>query len=480
MATIDERGLVIDYLPDILSKIQYRLTQRLGPLVPSGQQLDFDESSILFRILAPIAELISEQEALLQEIAGFADPDQASGTKLDDLVRLGGVFRKLESPSEAMLMLRGKRLTTIPEGSFVSSSVTGDVFKTLSNVQLTTANINGAEFQLNSISEDTVITISWSITNNPNQNAPVQVLIESTLTAQERLSKLVENINSVSNRLTASITNDGLLKIIITDQNDVGTISVSNSTIVNVYKPVNSRAIVKGAREQAANTITILQSPILGWLGVTNPFSAVVGNNTQTDDELRVFYKRAKLSDGSGSYDNMYSQLTSLDGVKFVTITENKLGDDTGTLPAHTFAVVILGGDEDEIANAIFNNRPIGINDYGDESVTVVDINGNPNIVNFSRPDLIPIRVEISLQTTPLFPANGVTLIKQAIVDYFSNLKVGDDVYYSQLFTPINTVVGQSVNSLSISRKDENLSSQNIEIAFNELAIISAEDIKVV
>jgi uncharacterized phage protein gp47/JayE len=136
-----------------------------------------------------------------------------------------------------------------------------------------------------------------------------------------------------------------------------------------------------------------------------------------------------------------------------------------------------LGGDEDAIAQAIFANLPLGINTGGDETRSALDINGNPNEIKFSRPSFVPIKVNMTLTIDATFPDNGAAQIRQAVVDFFSGLQVGDDILYSRLFSPINTVRGFSVNTLSIGKVGDSFGTSNITIAFNELATISESDI---
>lgn len=67
--------------------------------------------------------------------------------------------------------------------------------------------------------------------------------------------------------------------------------------------------------------------------------------------------------------------------------------------------------------------------------------------------------------------------IQNALIDYTSNLNVGEDVVWSKLFTPINTVNGQSVNSLQIGKLGQSLGTDTIVIEHNQLASLSFENI---
>ena len=106
------------------------------------------------------------------------------------------------------------------------------------------------------------------------------------------------------------------------------------------------------------------------------------------------------------------------------------------------------------------------------------DINGTPYSVRFNRPEIIPIQIKLSLTTdTNVFPTDGILRIQNALIDYISKLNVGEDVVWSKLFTPINTVNGQSVNSLQIGKVGGSLGTETIVIEHNQLASLSFENI---
>ncbi len=83
----------------------------------------------------------------------------------------------------------------------------------------------------------------------------------------------------------------------------------------------------------------------------------------------------------------------------------------------------------------------------------------------------------MSLITYPNFPINGNEKIRQAIVEWFNNLNVGEDIHYSRLYEPINSIQGFAVKNLKFGYKGGTLSLEDIIIRFNEIATLSAEDI---
>ena len=48
------------------------------------------------------------------------------------------------------------------------------------------------------------------------------------------------------------------------------------------------------------------------------------------------------------------------------------------------------------------------------------------------------------------FPNDGEQLMKDALVAYGQTLKIGQDIVYSRLFSPLNTVVGMQIDTLTV------------------------------
>lgn len=475
MAVFTDAGMVIDNLPAIRARLQAATQLAFSDIVPVGEEMSVDDSSVMGRIIGVVSEVYADYEEALQQLYASKDINQATGQQLELLCALGGVYRQDASPAQAMLMLYGTYGTIIPVSTNVSSRITGDVFTTSQEVTLNSTSVNGSEYAVEGVGAITTYSIKWAVDNDNNTNEPISITSLSTDSVEQICAKLIAN--TTTDRVSVYKTNDNKFGIYFTNRNDTGTFTVSNLTVKNIYKPVDSVCTVLGQHTQDRDTLTNIQTPVLGWLGVTNPFDAVDGTDEQTDEELRLFYHDTKVKEGGSTYSAMYGALRAIRGVRFVNIQENTLDVTINGIPSHTIAVVILGGDENLIGQAILDNIPVGIGTYGDISNVATDVNDNPITVKFARPDLVPIAIHLTLATYPDFPDNGTALIRQALVDYIAGFNVGDDVLYSRLFTPINGVRGFAVNSLTIGKVGFPLTSSNITLGYKELANISFADI---
>jgi uncharacterized phage protein gp47/JayE len=244
-------------------------------------------------------------------------------------------------------------------------------------------------------------------------------------------------------------------------------VTIGLSGLVQVY----ARAVNTGPVIALAGTLTKIKTPITGWSGVTNLADALVGTNIETDPELRARRERSVSVAAQAVIDAIYAAVANVPGVEQVAVLENDTNATDGNgLPPHSFAVIASGGTEQDIADQIWLKKPAGITTFGDIAVVVEDSQGFPHTMNFSRPTEIPIFVEVNLTTIPgEYPVDGDDQIKQAIVDYANlNFVLGDDVIYSRLYTPINSVPGHQVDSLFIATSSPPGGTSNISIGVNE------------
>lgn len=138
---------------------------------------------------------------------------------------------------------------------------------------------------------------------------------------------------------------------------------------------------------------------------------------------------------------------------------------------------IILGGDPLEIAESIWENKPLGIRSYGNTTQTIYDSQGFPHEIGFERPNPVDIYIRMDLTTDANYPQNGDDLIKSNLTS--TDFGIGDDVIYSRLYTPINSVAGHQVNSLEVSLDGMTWNTNNIVVPFNGIANLETANITI-
>ena len=332
------------------------------------------------------------------------------------------------------------------------------------------------------VADSTVYSFTYKVLGS-NLN-PVTVTYTSGVSATT--SSIVNGLMGVVNAshsayIEATLVGADLL-VQVTNQDYACDFVATQFTINKAKKQTLATCTETGVNLQDANTIETIQSPLVGWDTVTNPFAAIVGKVVETDAELRLRFLQAKFQDGSNTYEAIYAAILKLDGVKQVVIYENET--DTAfvspPVPAHSFYPIVLGGITTEIAQAIWNNKPAGILSYGTVTTGVADSQGILHDISFDRPTDLPIYISLSITVDSTFPTDGEDLIKASLVEYLGTLGIGEDVLYSRLYTPINSATeGFYVNSMTIGTSAAPVGTSNISVDYNKIVNISASNILV-
>lgn len=281
---------------------------------------------------------------------------------------------------------------------------------------------------------------------------------------------------------------------LITDVENSVNYSVDKSVTIGADGTATGTATAqtKGPINPQNNTVIVIKTPTYGWTNVTNTGVVVVGAEPQTDEELHLEQQRATSNTAYRKIDAIYSGLLNVPGVEFARVYQNTgMTTDSRGIEAKSVAAVVVGGTNEDIANAIAK-KSANINSFfGSTEVDITDNQGQVNKIKFSRPEEVEIDVEVNITITDSsqFPAStedAKKQIKQNIVSYAQyNLQAtegfapGVDVIRTRLYTPVNEVPGFKINSLKIGKHSQGLSEADIDIAWNEVAIFKESNITV-
>lgn len=480
MAGISDAGFIIKRLADILADDRALAVQLFQDLVVPGDTVDVSDSSALGRLISLAAPSEADLWEAAQEVYAAFDPNSATGIALDNLVAYAGITRKEQTFTTSSILVAGDTNTLIPVGQTVSSSTTGEQFTTVGAISLSPSNASGITVSVVTLANSTVYNISYSNTTSTNT---ITFTSDASATYDEILNGLRTVIIGAHPSLTATVVGTGATGTLVVNRNDifqtVNFTTTPNLGIVKVRTVGEVVATVAGVIVQPANTIDTILTPMLGWDSVINPVAATPGTERETDEELRLRFRNGKYDRATNTLDSIYSALINLDNVSEVTIYENDTSVVDGNgVPAHSFLPIVVGGLSTDIANAIWENKPIGILSYGNTTVNISDVQGFSHAVSFSRPNALAIYISIDINRDVNFPANGNDAIRSSIIQYFAdNLGTGDDVIYSRLYTPINAIPGHEVVSLEIGTSPAPVGTSNIIVPFDSIASISAINI---
>lgn len=486
MAGLTTTGFEIKRLADIKAEIEDTLRAQFG------NQINLLPESVFGQLVG----IFSEREALLWELAeavyNSRYPDRASGASLDDVVALTGISRQPAVASvQEDLRLFGTAGTIVPAGTIISVSGTpSSRFATNNDAVLAAGQDEEQLIEFSNVPDAGTWRLNWrgqdTITFNFNDNAAA---IEAALNDLP-FGEGIEVSGNYSIGFTVSFAgNAGKqeqpeivvdLNALTESSNPVG-ITISTTTQGVNQAIVNATCEETGPVVAPAGTLTEIETPVSGLDRVINVTDAEVGRDLETDNELRARRVDTLQLAGAATVDAIRSRLLNVEGVSAVIIFENITDvTDIDGRPPHSYEAVVQGGDDQEIGDEIWASKPVGIQTVGDIPVVTQDLAGNSQTVNFSRPTEVDIYLEVDLTTDAEFPTDGVSQVREALLEYFSTFEIGQDVIvYPKLVCAIDPVPGIIDIAIRIGTAPAPTLDSNITINSNQVAVLESGNLTV-
>ena len=226
----------------------------------------------------------------------------------------------------------------------------------------------------------------------------------------------------------------------------------------NVTIPANETITAKftcltdGAISASSGTLTKIVTTVTGWDTVTNA-TAIVGSLEESQSAFEQRRKDSVSLNARSTVNAVYANVAQCDGVIAVYAVDNKKNIsetiDNYTLTPHSIFVSVIGGENEDIAKAIYNNLSAGCDYNGNTSVDITnEYSGAVEVVKFYRPDVFNIFVKVQIQNSAQLQNDYENIVKQAVYNNFYGLdttkiknepllrlKMNDDLYSSR-FTP--------------------------------------------
>jgi uncharacterized phage protein gp47/JayE len=242
-----------------------------------------------------------------------------------------------------------------------------------------------------------------------------------------------------------------------------------------------------GAITAEANSINRIGNPTLGWQTVNNPLAANIGDPVETDTALKARQAKSTALPSISLWEGIIASLLNLDGVDRVAGINNDTDQtDENGVPAHSIAMIVDGGEVQDIGETIFKKKGEGVGTYGEIEAQYTDSLGYLNRVYFSRPDAINVAVTITIKPNENYVSTDGDAIKARIEEYIDSLGIGE---YVNLIRVISAAVALGANdmnenfdvqSLVMGEAGETLTATDIPVEWNQAAVCDPEDITVV
>ena len=358
-----------------------------------------------------IVDLLAANWDALEAAYSAVDPNKNSGASQDAVGSLSGVIRLGAQFSVSTGICGGAPLTSLPAGRVAIVAGTGSRFASLNDAALS-------------------IATGW--------------VASSTYAVGDIRGKL----GFLYRCITAGTSNNGV------SPSGVGT-AISDGTAQWRYVGQGTGfAAVPFAAETAgeigalAGTMTGIATPVDGWNTIINPLDAATGREKETDSAYRRRREQALSAVGNTTVDAIRANILAVNqgstdanhqpptAVK-VLFNDTDVTNSDG-LPPHSVEVIVLGGTDADIEEALWESVGAGTYMHGSTVSSVLDSEGNSQTVRYSRPTEIPIWVIATAKYNQSeWPANSDSVVAQAVLSalltYTDGWEAGVDVRMSPL-----------------------------------------------
>lgn len=266
--------------------------------------------------------------------------------------------------------------------------------------------------------------------------------------------------------------------IVVSDQNKVRWVLTSDIQLdSNGSGRADFRSEQLGSFNLAKNTALTIETVTLGLTNAVTFENAEVGVEEETDTQLRERFLFSRTKNAQNSAEAITAKIAALPDVKQVRVLENNTAQrDAFGVEPHSIDVIVYGGNDEEIANVIYQNKGAGVGLQGN-TLTNLKKDGETRPIRFDKVSLVDIQVSMRCVRYEDFTEIDKDQIKKLLAN--QSFKIGQTVSLSRLYSPINQVGGFWVKELKIARKGQQLKAENVALQPRDLARIMESNITI-
>lgn len=469
MSGITEYGFVRKTLPQIIASLNERLTSKLGTwnTTPNSVENQF------------VSVFAEEADQMWQGMEGVYSSQTYSGSEgiyLDDILSQQGVFRNGKSKGFGEVLVFANLATTtssylISSGRTISASntisYTTTSEKTVDNLmscyKLRASSITSGTtytFQMYNVQDVQATTFTWTAGDSADIDEMLLALSQfanSNITGLDKPAYydatarvLYIGFNKELSNIPAPLSKANLY------------LSTSPSIGEAGYR-ISAEANTEGFYPLNVGEVTGMSPTFTGFSSVTNWTSFSSGSDVQTDASYRASYENTDSVSKTGTPASIKAAVLGVDGVIDAEIYQNPSKDylydmdNNLVCEPYTYNVVVLGGDEDEVAQAIGSNAPVNVKQYGTSQVSYTDDDSNVIDVEFSKASYFNYSVNVKYQTkdgTYLTDVEKVE-VSDLMVGLTEELDIGGSIPLEQIQASVYRALPfQRLKTTSVQIKD--------------------------
>jgi len=408
---ITENGFQRKTLQQLITSLNSRFTSKLGTWNQSS-------NSVEAQFVSVFAEELDQTWQGMEGVYSSQTYSGSEGVYLDDIISQQGVFRKGKSKGSGEVVVFANLPTTttnylITAGRSVSGSngitYTTSTEKTVNSLmscyRLKASTITQGvtyTFTMYNVESVSANTFTWTAGDSDD--------IDEMLVALSQFANV--NITKLDQPAYYNFTDRTLYIGFNKDVNN-NPLPLSKANLSVTTSPVIGEAgyrIACTANTAGFYPLNIgeasgLSPSFTGFVEATNWLTFSSGSDVQTDSQYRASYENIDGVSLSGTPAKIKAEVLAVDGVIDAEIFQNPTKDYLYDLSnnivcePYTYNVVVLGGDEEEVAQAIGDNAPVNVKQYGTTQISYTDDQENVIDVEFTKATYFNYAVDITYQT---------------------------------------------------------------------------------
>ncbi|ASW06314.1 baseplate J/gp47 family protein [Rhizobium sp. 11515TR] len=211
--------------------------------------------------------------------------------------------------------------------------------------------------------------------------------------------------------------------------------------------------LVPGPISCPAGTLNQIYQSIPGWDAITNPSDGVLGNDVESRSSFEARRAASVALNSIGSLPSVLGAVLAVPNVLDAFVTENDSNSSQTIggvlLNPNSIYVAVVGGEAQDVAQAIWSKKAPGCAYNGNTTVTVLDTSKGyappypAYSVSFQIPAPLPILFAVNIVNSTLVPADAATQIQNAIISAFAGgdggtrAKIGGTLLASRFYAPV-------------------------------------------
>lgn len=232
-----------------------------------------------------------------------------------------------------------------------------------------------------------------------------------------------------------------------------------------------------------------------GWDAITNLGAASVGSATETRTAFEARRRESVARNGRGSPAAIRSIVWDVEGVLDVFAYDNytnavlNYGATNYPLAPHSIYVAVVGGVDEDVAQAIWSTKDAGCDMNGNTTVTVQDTENASYpyptyAIKLERPAALAIKFAVQLANSASLPADIEAQVRAAIVATFTGVngsqraRIGANIFASNFYGSV-AAISTAVSILSIKIGTVTATLDTVSVGIDQAPTVDPLDIAV-